>query len=58
MGDLYTPFRNYVKRMLTFQGKEKGTAKVLILDSDTVFYSLFFECNPIDAKYIGCFLPD
>ena len=36
MADLYTPFRNYVKKMLTFQGKEKGTAKVLILDNDTV----------------------
>ena len=36
MADLYTPFRNYVKKMLTFQGREKGTAKVLILDNDTV----------------------
>lgn len=35
MADLYTPFRNYVKKMLTFQGREKGTAKVLILDNDT-----------------------
>lgn len=39
MADLYTPFRNYVKKMLTFQGREKGTAKVLILDNDTVFTS-------------------
>lgn len=43
MGDLYTPFRNYVKRMLTFQGKEKGTAKVLILDNDTVLLLLFLR---------------
>lgn len=43
MGDLYTPFRNYVKRMLTFQGKEKGTAKVLILDNDTVLFLLFLS---------------
>ena len=38
MADLYTPFRNYVKKMLTFQGREKGTAKVLILDNDTVCF--------------------
>ena len=36
MADLYTPYRNYVKKMLTFQGREKGTAKVLILDNETV----------------------
>lgn len=35
MADIYTAFRSYVTKMLTFQGSAKGTAKVLILDAET-----------------------
>ena len=51
MADLYTPFRNYVKKMLTFQGREKGTAKVLILDNDTVSFvwiGVWLRLDPVD----------
>lgn len=49
MADLYTPYRNYVKKMLTFQGREKGTAKVLILDNDTVGCVRVESLSRVDA---------
>lgn len=58
MADLYTPFRNYVKKMLTFQGREKGTAKVLILDNDTVFTSPLVAWFCVDTVHFGCFFPE
>ena len=51
MADLYTPYRNYVKKMLTFQGREKGTAKVLILDNDTVGSIRVESLSRVDAVF-------
>lgn len=58
MADLYTPFRNYVKKMLTFQGREKGTAKVLILDNDTVGLVPFSVLSGVDTVHFSCLLAE